>query len=241
MYAFDSYHEEKIYVICRLLIHKLVCGENLVLFEFLTVYITDFISQIGYAGIILLMTLESACMPVPSEIVMTFSGFAAQRGELNFWLVGLAGAIGCLAGSVLSYYVGYYGGRPILEKYGKYILIKKHELDMADTWFEKYGYKAVFIARLLPIIRTFISLPAGIARMDFKRFALYSFIGSLPWCFVLAYAGVILGNNWQALEHYWIYFDIAIIVGVVLFIAYTVYTLFIKKKVSGSAPDANED
>ncbi len=201
----------------------------MVLFEFLSGYITDFISSIGYLGIFLLMTLESACMPVPSEIVMPFSGFAVQQGKLDFIMVGLAGSIGCLAGSVLAYVVGYYGGRPILEKYGKYVLIKDHEIDMADKWFQRYGDKVVFIARLLPIIRTFISLPAGIARMDFKKFSIYSFVGSVPWCFALAYMGVILGDSWAILEDYWIYFDIATVLGVVAVAAYFGYKIFFKK------------
>ena len=201
----------------------------MVLFEFLSIYITDFISSIGYAGIFLLMTLESACMPVPSEIVMPFSGFAAQRGDLNFVVVGLVGSLGCLAGSVLSYGIGVYGGRPILEKYGKYVLIKKHEMELADRWFARYGNKAVFIARLLPIIRTFISLPAGIARMNFAKFAVYSFVGSLPWCFALAYVGVMLGNNWSLLEQYWIYVDIAMVLACVAVVAYMGYKIFVKK------------
>lgn len=180
-------------------------------------------------GIFLLMTLESACMPIPSEIVMPFSGFAVQRGDLNFVMVGLAGSIGCLAGSVLSYVVGYYGGRPLLEKYGRYVLITKDKIALADRWFKKYGGKTVFIARLLPIIRTFISLPAGVARMDFKKFAIYSFVGSLPWCYVLAYAGIILGENWEALEGYWIYLDILTVLGIIAFGAYAVYEMFIKK------------
>jgi len=195
----------------------------LVLFEFLSDYITNLIGTFGYPGIILLMTLESACMPVPSEIVMPFAGFAVQQGRLEFFAVGMAGAIGCLVGSVLSYVVGYYGGRPLLEKYGRYILISPHEIDMAHRWFERYGVATVFIARLLPIVRTFVSLPAGIARMDFKKFAVYSFVGSLPWCYALAYAGVILGENWDTLEDYWIYFDILTVIGIVMFIAYVGY------------------
>jgi membrane protein DedA with SNARE-associated domain len=195
----------------------------LVLFEFLSIYITDFISGIGYAGIFLLMTLESACMPVPSEIVMPFSGFAAQRGDLDFVLVGLVGSLGCLAGSVLSYVAGLYVVRPMLEKYGRYVLVKKHEMELAEKWFGKYGVKVIFVARLLPIVRTFISLPAGIFEMDFKKFSFYSFIGSLPWCFALAYAGVILGDNWSLLEHYWIYFDIATVVGIVIVAVYVAY------------------
>lgn len=200
-----------------------------VLFDLLGIHLTNIISQVGYLGIIFLMTLESACMPVPSEIVMPFGGFAAQRGDLDFFLVGMAGSVGCLIGSVLSYAVGYYGGRPVLEKYGKYVLISSDKMHIADAWFEKYGGKAVFIARLLPIIRTFISLPAGVARMDFKKFAVYSFVGSIPWCYALAYAGVVLGENWTVLEDYWIYLDILTILGAIGFLAYTGYKLFGKK------------
>lgn len=201
----------------------------MVLFEFLSIYITNFIASVGYLGIFLLMTLESACMPMPSEIVMPFSGFAAQRGDLNFFAVVIAGTLGCVAGSLISYVVGYYGGRPLLEKYGKYVLITKHDIAIADKWFTRDGNKAVFVGRLLPIIRTFISLPAGVARMDFKKFVVYSFIGSVPWCLVLAYVGVILGNNWGLLEQYWIYFDIATVLGIVAFLAYAGYQIFIKK------------
>ena len=201
----------------------------MVLFEFLSTYIVNIIASIGYAGIFLLMTVESACTPLPSEIVMPFGGFAAQRGDLNFILVVLAGTLGCLAGSLIAYSVGYYGGRPLLKKYGRYVFIKDHDIDLADRWFNKYGSKAVFVARLLPIVRAFISLPAGIARMDIKRFTAYSFLGSLPWCFALAYVGVLLGDNWGTLEHYWIYLDIATVLGIATFIAYLGYKIFIKK------------
>jgi membrane protein DedA with SNARE-associated domain len=194
-----------------------------VLFEFLTGYITDLICTFGYPGIMFLMTLESACMPVPSEIVMPFAGFGVQQGRLEFFATGMAGALGCLIGSVLSYVVGYYGGRPLLEKYGRYILITRHEIDLAHDWFTRYGVATVFIARLLPIVRTFVSLPAGIARMDFKKFAIYSFVGSLPWCYALAYAGVLLGENWDTLENYWIYFDILTVIGIIAFFVYVGY------------------
>lgn len=201
----------------------------MVLFEFLTGYITDFISSIGYVGIFLLMTLESACMPVPSEIVMPFSGFAAQRGELDFFMVGLVGSIGCLAGSVLSFVIGQRIVRPMLDKYGEVVLIKKSQLEMAESWFGKYGAKVVLVSRLLPIVRTFISLPAGIIGMDFKKFSLYSFVGSVPWCFALAYAGVILGDNWSLLEQYWVYFDILTVVGVIVVVVYVAYHAVILK------------
>lgn len=197
----------------------------MVLFELLSDTITGLISMFSYPGIIFLMTLESACLPVPSEIVMPFAGFAVAKGEMDFIAVGMAGAIGCLIGSVLSYAVGYYGGRPLLERYGRYILITKHEIDLAHDWFERYGVATVFIARLLPIVRTFVSLPAGIARMDFKKFAVYSFIGSVPWCYALAYAGLLLKENWTSLEDYWIYFDILTVIGIIAFFVYVGYKI----------------
>jgi len=197
----------------------------LVLFEFLSSYITDLICTFGYPGIVFLMTLESACLPVPSEIVLPFSGFAVQQGRLDFWAVGLAGSVGCLIGSVLSYAVGYYGGRPLLERYGRFILITRHEIDLAHRWFERHGPATVFIARLLPIVRTFVSLPAGIVRMDFKTFVVYSFVGSLPWCFALTYAGLWLKDQWGVLEQYWVYFDVLTVLGIIAFFLYVGYKL----------------
>ena len=195
------------------------------LFEFLSGYITDLIRTFGYPGIVFLMTLESACLPIPSEIVMPFAGFVVQRGELEFIAAGLAGAIGCLIGSVLSYAIGYYGGRPLLERYGRYILITRHEIDLAHNWFERYGWETVLVARLLPIVRTFVSLPAGIARMEFRKFAIYSFVGSIPWCYALLYAGVVLGEHWDLLEQYWVYFDALTVLGIIAFCAYVGYKL----------------
>ena len=160
------------------------------------------ISSLGYGGIVLLMAIESANIPLPSEIIMPFSGFLIAQGQFNLWWVGLAGAVGCLVGSVLSYFLGAWGGRPLIEKYGKYILISHHDLDLADRWFNKYGEITVFFARLLPVIRTFISFPAGISRMNFWKFSLYSFLGSLPWSLALAYIGQRMGENWETLRKY---------------------------------------
>jgi membrane protein DedA with SNARE-associated domain len=175
------------------------------------------------------MMLGSACTPLPSEVIMSFAGFAAQRGELSFWWVVVAGTVGSMIGSVLSYVVGYYGGRPLLERYGKCIMVTKKEIDMTHSWFDRYGSKTVFITRLLPIVRAFVSLPAGIARMDFSRFFVYSLLGSLPWCIGLAYAGVVLGENWNMLEPYWTYVDILTAMAVVAFILYVLYKMFRNK------------
>lgn len=156
----------------------------------------------GYGGVVLLMAIESANIPLPSEVIMPFAGFLVAKGELNLWLVGLAGAVGCVLGSIPSYYLGYFGGRPLIEKYGKYILISHHDLDMADKWFQKRGELTVFVGRLLPVIRTFISFPAGISRMHFGRFVIYSFIGSFPWTLLLAFIGQKMGENWESLRGY---------------------------------------
>ncbi|NTU66416.1 MAG: DedA family protein [Candidatus Moranbacteria bacterium] len=168
------------------------------------------ISSLGYSGVALMMAIESACIPLPSEIIMPFSGYLVSTGTFTLLGVALAGAIGCVIGSVLAYWVGYYGGRPMAEKYGKYILVTKHDLDIADNFFGKYGNAAVFFSRMLPVIRTFISLPAGIARMNFPQFVLYTFLGSFPFCYILAYIGKKLGDNWDTLGVYFHKFDIGI-------------------------------
>ena len=165
--------------------------------EIISAFIVATISTLGYGGVILLMAIESACIPLPSEIIMPFSGYLVSRGEMNLWLVGVAGAVGCVAGSMVAYWVGMYGGRPLIEKYGRFVLISHHDLDLADRWFAKYGEVIVFVSRLLPAIRTFIAFPAGVARMNIPRFIIYTFAGSLPWCIGLAYVGQKLGEQWD--------------------------------------------
>jgi len=155
------------------------------------------ISAGGYAGIVLLMAIESACIPLPSEIIMPFSGYLAGQGRFSLWGVAVAGAVGCNLGSMVAYAVGAYGGRPFLERYGRYLLLTRGDLAWADRWFARYGEATVFFSRLLPVIRTFIALPAGIARMDFLRFNVYTFLGSLPWCLGLAWLGLKLGEHWE--------------------------------------------
>jgi membrane protein DedA with SNARE-associated domain len=182
-------------------------------------FIVATISTLGYSGIVLLMAIESACIPLPSEIIMPFSGYLVSTGEMNLWAVGTAGAIGCVLGSLVAYWVGMYGGRPVIEKYGRYILLSHHDLDIADRWFAKYGEVIVFVSRLLPAIRTFIAFPAGVARMNLTRFVLYTFAGSLPWCIGLAYVGQKLGEEWDRdprLKMWFHRFDFVIgIVGVI--------------------------
>jgi membrane protein DedA with SNARE-associated domain len=155
------------------------------------------ISSTGYLGVVVLMAIESACIPLPSEIIMPFAGYLVYTGHFNLLWAATAGAIGCNVGSVIAYEIGYYGGRPLVEKYGRYIWLSRHDLELADRFFLKFGSAAVFIARLLPVVRTFIALPAGIARMPRLRFHIYTFVGSWPWCFVLAWVGMKLGEHWD--------------------------------------------
>jgi len=180
------------------------------------------IDNLGYAGVAIMMAIESACIPLPSEIIMPFSGYLVSIGRFSLWGVALAGAVGCVIGSVIAYWIGYFGGRPMAEKYGKYVLVTNHDLNLADNFFQKYGNSAVFISRLLPVIRTFISLPAGIARMNFWQFLTYTFLGSLPFCYLLAYIGKKLGDNWNTLGVYFHKFDLAIgiiiLIGVIWFV-----------------------
>lgn len=193
------------------------------LIEWGTGVILGIIAALSYPGIVGLMALESACVPVPSEIVMPFGGYLAYTGEMNLWLVGLAGSIGCLLGSLLAYYIGSHVGRPVILKYGKYLLLSKKTLEKTEDFFERRGEITVFVARLLPVVRTFISLPAGIARMDIKKFAVYSFVGSVPWCFALAYVGYWLGPNWEDMIHAFRGLDIIIIIGIIVFIIWYIW------------------
>lgn len=169
---------------------------------------TGTVSAVGYLGVLVLMTFESACVPIPSEIIMPFSGFLVTTGKLNIWGVTLAGALGNLIGAVITYAIGYYGGRPFVLKYGKYFFVKEKEVHHAEKFFAQWGDWSVFLSRNLPVIRTFISLPAGVAEMPFAKFALFSFLGSLPWCFALTYLGFILGSNWLVIRQYGHYLDI---------------------------------
>lgn len=178
--------------------------------EALASFVIFVISMMGLPGIVLLMAIESACIPLPSEVIMPFAGYLVFLGKYSLWSVGLAGAIGCVVGSVPAYYLGMYGGRPLIVKYGKYILMSRHDLDMADRWFQRHGEATVFFARLLPVIRTFIAFPAGVARMEMKRFLIYTFAGSLPWCLGLAYIGMVMGERWPVLREYFHKFDLLI-------------------------------
>ena len=180
----------------------------------LFVFINSIVATTGYAGIALLMAIESACIPLPSELIMPFAGYLVYTGAMKLVWAATAGAIGCNLGSLVAYEIGCYGGRPLVERYGRWILMGHRELDWADRFFQRWGYMAVFIARLLPVIRTFIAMPAGIARMPRGKFHAYTFLGSWPWCFVLAWLGLKLGENWRALGKYFHQFDT--VIGVIL-------------------------
>jgi len=189
------------------------------LLQTLAEFIKNGISSMGYLGVIWMMAVESACIPFPSEIIMPFSGYLVYTGQFNLHAVAFAGALGNLLGSIAAYAVGYYGGRPFLQRFGRYIFIKEHELAVADRYFERYGPATVFFTRMMPFVRTYISLPAGISRMRFGPFCVLTFVGALPWCYLLTYAGVALGENWQHIKRYTHYLDWLVVLALLALIA----------------------
>lgn len=172
-------------------------------------FIDALYSRFGYVGVAIAMTIESAAIPLPSELILPFAGWSVSRGLMEpltgstwtYWGAVIAGVVGNTAGSLLSYAVGAYGGRPLVERYGKYVLISAHDIELADRWFARYGEATVFFSRMLPIVRTFISVPAGIARMPLWRFTLFSILGAIPWVMLLVWGGMVLGDNWLELKH----------------------------------------
>ncbi len=186
-------------------------------------FIITIIEQLGYAGVFAAMGLESAGVPLPSEVIMPFAGYVAWEGKLTLIGVTIAGTLGCLAGSLVLYYIGAYGGRPLLDRYGKYVLIRKSELDRADRWFARHGEITVFVSRMLPIVRSFFSLPAGMTHMSVTRFSLYTTLGSFVWCLALAYVGVLLGPQWSHVVRFFRAFNIAVIIGIAVLVGYLVY------------------
>ena len=193
----------------------------------LTILITNLYVSTGLLGIVLAMAIESCCIPLPSEIVMPIAGIMLASGKLlpgtslllGLVLVALAGAVGCLIGSIAAYAIGYSGGRPLMLKYGRYVLISQHDADKADAFFQRWGSATAFFSRLLPVVRTYISLPAGIAKMPFAKFCIYTFLGSFPWCLLLAYIGTVIGGNLTTLSPYFHTFDIVILVVLVVLVA----------------------
>jgi len=192
-------------------------------------FIIDMISTFGYTGILVTMAIESACIPLPSEIIMPFSGYLVTTGQFSMLGVTLAGALGNVLGSIIAYYAGVWGGRPFVERYGPYVLVSHKDLDRADRWFAQYGEAAVFFSRMLPVVRTFISLPAGIAHMNFPRFILFTFLGALPWCYVLAYVGLKMGEEWQRLRDYFHQFDLVIGLGLAVAVGYFLWSHWPKR------------
>ena len=186
-----------------------------IILEILTTFITNLVSDFGYFGIFLAMTIESASIPLPSEIIMPFTGFLVSQGRFDFWAVVFVGALGNLAGSWIMYWFGYWGQEVVVRKfirnYGKFILVSEVELDRTEKWFRRWGDWIVFISRVLPIVRTFISVPAGIARVNFLRFSILTFVGSFVWSTLLTYIGFVLGENWDSIEPIFRKFDYLIV------------------------------
>jgi len=190
----------------------------------LGLFVISVISGLGYFGVMALMAIESACIPLPSEVIMPFSGYLVYTGQFNLWMVALVGALGCNVGSAVAYEIGYYGGRPLVQRYGSYIWLSQRELDWTDRFFLRFGDATVLISRMLPVIRTFIALPAGIARMPRVRFHIYTFVRSFPWCLGLAYLGMKAGEHWNYLGKYFHQFDTVIGALLLLGIAWFVWT-----------------
>lgn len=181
------------------------------LVNWLSAEIVAAISHLGYAGIVLLMGIESACIPLSSEVILPFSGYLAFTGRFRLIWVSLAGALGCNLGSMAAYAVGYYGGRPLAYRYGRWLLISSTDLNRTEAWFRRYGDATVFISRLLPVVRTYIALPAGVARMPLIPFNVFTFLGSWIWCWLLAYIGFRLGANWGAIGPVFHRLDVVIV------------------------------
>ena len=179
-------------------------------------WIEGVISAMGPLGISLLMAIESCNIPLPSEAVLPFAGYLVSKGAMNFHLAAFAGAFGCVIGSIPSYYIGFFGGRKFVEKYGKYFLVSKRDLDEADKWVDKYGDWAFFLCRMLPVVRTFISLPAGILKARKRTFFSLTFLGSLIWSYVLVYVGLKLGEHLDKLKEIWHKFDAVIIIVILI-------------------------
>lgn len=179
----------------------------------ISAFILSTISSLGYGGILLCMAIESACIPLPSEVIMPFSGYLAGTGRFTLWGVSLAGAAGNVLGSWAAYAAGARGGRPLAEQLARWRIIRMEEYDLADRWLKRHGLQVAFWTRLLPIVRTFVSFPAGAARVPLGRFTLYTFLGALPWSFLLAYVGLLFGEHWERIRTVWRGFDLVVLAG----------------------------
>ncbi|MBS3105553.1 DedA family protein [Candidatus Woesearchaeota archaeon] len=186
-------------------------------------YITIGISAGGYFGLFMLMALESMIAPVPSEVVMPFAGYLVLQGRFNFWIAVLVSGLGSVFGSLASYYIGDYLGRPFVMKFGKYLLLEEEHLEWTEKWFKKQGEKTIFISRFVPVVRHLISIPAGIAKMSLQKFTIYTFVGATIWNLILLYAGFKLGEHWDKIHEFSKELDIMFVIAVVLFFAYFVW------------------
>jgi membrane protein DedA with SNARE-associated domain len=216
-------------------------------------FLTSLYAAVGYAGLGAAMAIESAMIPLPSELILPFAGFLISDPSSvepitgqpwNFWIAVIVATIGNTLGSLVAYGIGAYGGRPFLERYGRYLLIRPHEIEVADEFFRKYGAATVFFGRLLPIVRTFISFPAGVTRMPIGKFVLFSTAGALPWSIALVYAGMQLGANWQQIREFLRPFDLAILIGVVVLFVLLVWwrlgTPGLRRKATPAEPTATD-
>lgn len=177
-------------------------------------FVMQLISSMGYFGVFLAMAIESACIPLPSEIILPFTGYLVYQGHFELWPATIAATLGNLFGGLVAYYIGVWGGRPFIKRYGHYFLIKERELAWTERLFKRHGEVTVLVGRLLPIVRTFISLPAGIAKMKPMKMATYTVIGALPWCMFLIIVGEKMGENWNALKP--LFHRMDLVVGVLL-------------------------
>ena len=189
----------------------------------------QFIDGWGYYAVAILMALENACIPIPSELILGFAGYMIYAGRMTFTMAMVAGMVGGMAGSYFAYYVGHYGGRPFVDRYGKYFFVKKSHVDIAQEWFDKYGIKAVFFSRMLPVVRTFISLPAGFAHVDMKQFFFYTFLGSLPWTALILFIGMLLGEGWKVMMEVGHEISLAVAAAIVI-ICIVLYVQYKRKK-----------
>jgi membrane protein DedA with SNARE-associated domain len=201
-------------------------------------FATDVVAAWGLPGVFFLMTLESACIPVPSEAIMLFAGFAVSEGDMSFWGAVAAGVAGNVVGSWIAYAIGLYGGRPFIDRWGKYVLLRHHHLELAERWFDRWGAPTVFFSRMLPIVRTFISLPAGMGRMPFWRFTVYTLLGCIPWVIFLTWLGVEAGDNWGAIEAQLKWLDYVVVAAIVGVIVWLVVRRLRKGRPSGADPEA---
>jgi membrane protein DedA with SNARE-associated domain len=205
--------------------------------EWLVQFATDVVGAWGLPGVFVLMTLESACIPVPSEAIMLFAGFAVSEGDMSFVGAVAAGVAGNVVGSWLAYWVGLYGGRPFIDRWGKYVLLRHHHLELAERWFDRWGAPTVFFSRMLPIVRTFISLPAGMARMPFWKFTLYTLLGCIPWVIFLTWLGVQAGDNWEEIRAQLKWLDYVVAAAILGGIVW----LVVRRLRRGAGPDGAEN